>query len=48
MAKILSLALTLAAYSDTYAGFWLRWQMVKPIRVFDPDLAAYIAYAVHF
>ena len=47
MEKIFPLALTLAAYSDTTIGLWLRLQMVKPVAFFDPGLAAYIAVLVH-
>ncbi len=48
MAKILSLLATLAAYSDTYLGVWLRGKMTMPVHLVDSDLAAYITYAVHF
>ncbi len=48
MAKIISAAFTLAAYSDTHAGFVLRGLMVRPVGFFDPELAAYIAAMLHF
>lgn len=48
MEKMFSLALTLTAYSDTFAGMWLRLQMVRPVRHFDPGLADYIVLFLRF
>jgi len=47
MEKIIPLVLTLAAYSDTGLGFFLRCRMVGPVALFDPGLAAYIAAMIH-
>lgn len=47
MQKILSLVVTLVAYSDTTAGLWLRVQMVEPVSWIDAGLAAYIATMIH-
>ena len=48
MAKIFSTVLTLAAYTDTAAGFQLRLAMMRPVGAFDPELAALIALVLHF
>ncbi len=48
MEKILSLAATLVAYTDTLLGLTLRSIMVTPITYFDADLASYIAFTLHF
>ncbi len=48
MEKFLSLSVTLAAYSDTFLGFLLRSFMVLPVGFFDPELALYMALALHF
>ncbi len=48
MTKILSLAFTLAAYTDTVLGLEMRAMMVMPISHVDAGLAAYIALNLHF
>ena len=48
MTKILGLALTLAAYSDTALGLWLRIVMTAPVGAVDAPLAMYIVENLHF
>lgn len=48
MAKIFSVILTLAAYTDTTLGVELRTMMTRPVGAFDPELAAYIVWLIHF
>ena len=45
--KIVSVILTLAAYTDTSIGFMLRGIMVRPVGAFDPELANYILWFAH-
>ena len=46
--KIVSVMLTLAAYTDSHIGFTLRGFMVRPLGAFDPELANYILWFAHF
>ncbi len=49
MTRILfSLAVTLAAYTDTLVGLRLRSAMVELVDLVDPDLAAYVVFDLHF
>ena len=48
MTKILGPAFTLAAYTDTAAGLWLRSVMAAPIDFVDPGLVAYVILNLRF
>ena len=48
MTNWISLTITLAAYTDTPAGFYLRSMMAQFVSYIDPALASYIALELHF
>ena len=48
MTNYFSLAFTLAAYTDTAAGFYLRRVMTLFVSYVDPVLAIYIVTELHF
>ncbi len=48
MTNWISGAITLAAYTDTAMGLYLRMMMVELVHYVDPELAIYIVTELHF
>ncbi len=48
MTNLLSLTVTLAAYTDTAIGHLLRSMMILPVEFFDAPLAMYVVQHLHF
>ncbi len=48
MTNLLSLTLTVAAYTNTEVGYFLRSIMMSPVEYFDGPLAMLIVRHLHF